>query len=345
MKSCFAGRANFNFVLYFVITCIVFLNPVSLLAFSERTGSLESYLKSFSYGVKADNQWQEPDREKMALFDIVIDNFIRCDFEEVRRIAPDVGYTLIRFTDTDQPAEKVHYILTEKNRIGEPGFQGGGIYVVYPEGYNVAIEAPHPKTDLYTEKEAIEVYLSASSRYLLIAGTRRDSSTEYSECSGGYPKSDAVHHTRSFFQVAHERLNILNPDTVFINLHGFGSKSLALLQKQCGTINSNLINISEGVYSSPPLTGDNFTFHLAQQIGQDGLAAVCIYGVDTKSLGGTFATNGRITNGSSDSCFERAPIASHRYIHLEQSYKLRSTYRANIVQSITTAIKTYRQSR
>ncbi len=345
MKHRLARPLSFNYVTTWTLILVVLCIPQSLLAFTEQTGSLESYLKSFTYGTKADNQWQEPSAEKMDLFALVMTSFLGGDFEETSNMAEEIGYHLIRFTDTDQPIAKVHYILTEKYTIGDPEFQGGGIYVFFPAGNNFAIEAPHPRSDLNTEKEAVELYIAASSRYLFLAGTRRNSSTEYSECSGRYYKSDAVHNTTSLYQVAHECLTLFNEETVFINLHGFGSNSLSQLQQQCKTTNSNLLNLSEGVFYTPQFNNRNvFMLHLAQQVSMDGLASVCIYGIHTESLGGTYATNGRITNGSADACFENASTSSHKFVHLEQSYDLRSSNRSKIVESIATAIKTYQQA-
>lgn len=344
MHRYLAKLACFNFVILPVIACTVLCSSQNCLAFNEQVGSLELYLKSFSYGVKADNQWKEPDSLQMATFDAVINSFFQGDFNQASQLAENSGYSLIQFTDTDDSVAKVYYILTEKYCIGEPGFQGGGIFVMYPEGNNFAIEAPHPRSDLNTEREAIELYLASSSRYLFLAGTRRDSSTQHSTCSGEYYKSDVVHHTNTLFQVAHERLDRTNSDTVFINLHAFGSTSLAKLQQQCNTTDNNLINMSEGVNAPPQLDPDtSFMAHLARQIDLDGTAAVCIYGIDTETLGGTYATNGRITNDSADACNENAIKSSQRFVHLEQSYKLRSTNRSEIVGSIASAIQTFYQ--
>ena len=77
---------------------------------------------------------------------------------------------------------------------------------------------------------------------------------------------------------------------------------------------------------------------LEAQIDGDGLADACIYGRDTKSLGGTTNTHGRHTNGSVDACTTNAENSGHRWIHLEQSYEIRSAHRAEFNQSIIRAL-------
>ena len=302
------------------------------------TGSLHEFLSAIDYGTKQDNRWIEPDTATQQLFRYVFFTFLSQEYHLANDAAASIGYEVIRFEDSDSIPPGIHYVLKEKATINDPGFAGGGTYLLYPEGRNVAIEAPHPKTDLYTERQAIELYLTASPRYLALAGTRRDSSTETSLCTGNHSRSDAAHHTNHLFQMAHEEINRIDPETLVIQLHGFGSTSLAKLQGQCRTTSDNLVNLSEGINYRPKRKSGTFTELLKQKINEDGLIKACLYGKDTSSLGGTTNTNGRYTNGSADACHVGADSASHRFIHVEQSYSVRSGNRASINQSIKSAM-------
>ncbi|MDX1606202.1 MAG: hypothetical protein R3202_08410 [Candidatus Competibacterales bacterium] len=317
---------------------------------TECVGVLEEFIGAVDYGESGDDLWQEPGPATQAWFAGLFIDFMLGDYTGAQQAGwrddPELGayqaYRVIRFFDLDSSA--FHFLLMEATAPPDPRFLGGGLYVARPGGLPYVVEAPHPQTDLYTEHQAVELYLLGGPRYLAIAGTRRDSSTLTSECTGGHPRSDASHHDAHLFQIAHELLNDYGPDLIFIQLHGFGASSLARLQQQCGTSDDRLVNLSEGL---PAERGkgsrNNFMTRLARQLERDKAATACIYGKDTSSLGATTTLTGRYTNGSSDICFQNATESSHRFVHVEQSYAIRSTgsRREAVNQAIAEAMADY----
>lgn len=302
------------------------------------SGSLEQTLKAIGYGTAGDEQWVEPTAAQEVSFRAMVSAFLAGDYAQAASFGNDIAYDVIEYTDTDVVPATVHYLLMGQSKINQAGFRGWGLYARNPGGRDLLIQAPHPRTDLYTERQAIELYLASSAGLLSIAGTRRDSTAELSTCSGSYPKSDAAHHTLHPFQYFHEAVNDASVSTAFLELHGFGSGSLNKLKKQCRSGNDKLVNLSEGVNYRPGKKDSSLMLTLEAQIDGDGLAEACVYGRDTKSLGGTTNTHGRYTNGSVDVCTTNAESSEHRWIHLEQSYEVRSAYRAELNQSIIRAL-------
>ena len=307
-------------------------------AIPNQSGSLAGYLTDLQYGRSGDEIWVEPTPQEMAWFGAAMDAFIAGDYHTAHQLGGNIGYEVLIFSDTD--TGQLHYILQEKMALDEPGFRGGGTYVKNPLGREFVVEAPHPRTDLYTERQAVELYLAAQPRYLALAGTRRDSTIKISGCSGNHPKSDASHHTAHLYYVAHERLNALNPNWVFVQLHGFGSSSLKKLQRECKSSNPLLVNLSEGVQQPIPSTG-TFMRVLHETIMQDEVIQSCLYGEDTRSLGALTNTTGRYSNRSSDPCLISATQSTARFVHVEQSYKIRSAERQRMNAYIKQAMDKY----
>lgn len=329
----------------FLLTCI--LNYASLaIAASElptTAGDLEIYLKSIEYGEKEDSLWQRPTHEQLNQFSYMFDSFLIGDYENTHQLAATIGYEVIKFiNEAEDSPNNIYYILRETVALHSGDALGGGTYVLYPQGAAVALQAPHPESDLYTGQQAIETFLSVHPRLLALAGTRRDSSTEPSPCTGDYHHSDVVHGVDNFFFIAHERLLVDDPDTVFVQFHGFGGKSLKKLQQQCGVDTSVMVNLSEGVKNhTTDLNDRSFASLLANTLNDENMIAACLYGNDTRSLGGTWNTTGRLSNGSEDACYNDAPMSSRQFIHLEQSYKVRSAYRDLMADYLAEVIDEY----
>lgn len=329
------------FLLFFFLapTMALSAKPVKL---PQLSGSLETFLKGIDYGVANENNWVEPDSWQLNEFSLVMDSFLANDFITAHQLALPLGYEVIQFEDTSSKPGTTYYILWETNRLPEPGFTGGGTYVINPKGSSVVLQAPHPVYDRYTSDQAIETYLAVRPKLLALAGTHRNNSSAYSPCTnGGYKKSDSAHYDGQLYYIAHEQMSNYDQNTLFIQFHGFGSSSLSKLQQQCLTSNDKLINLSEGVrYSSDP-DSNTFMHILRQQVENDGIITPCVYGNDTTSLGGTWNTTGRLTNDSADACTTNASQSSTRFLHLEQSFRVRASYRDRMADYIGAAITEY----
>ncbi|UTW44968.1 hypothetical protein KFE80_11355 [bacterium SCSIO 12696] len=294
-------------------------------------GSLEAELVAIEYGTANDNQWQRPSSQIRSTLASVIDEIINQRIDDAHTEALTIGYEVVVFTDTDVTPNRVHHILREVQQVPASASTGGGTYVFDNNGRDLVIESPHPLSDINTELQGIELYLATGAKALLLSGTRRDSSTSVGTCQAGFADSDASHNIEHLFQVSHEALD--SGDTLFLQLHGFGSSTRATLQSQCDpTANAFLVNLSESVndLSDPVLGG--FIHELDAQIMAGGSITSCLYSpsqdVDindrfTSSLGGTLNTQGRFNNSSPSLCDQPATANSRRFIHIEQSFDIR----------------------
>jgi len=313
-------------------------------ALTELSGDLEAHLKAIDYGDKYDNSWVKPSAQQQTSFEKVITAFIAGSYTQAHDLAMGIGYQVTKFTNVSHSTSDVHYILSEKSPLPSSAFIGGGTFVAFPSGLNAVLQAPHPMKDSFTASQAIETYLDVKPALLMLAGTRRDSSTAKSTCTDGrYADSDVSHQTQSLFYTAHTAVSDYNHATVFIQFHGFGSSSLSKLQSQCQSQNSKLINLSEGIHY--PTSQNEFSIMqiLRGRVESGNIIKACVYGNDTSSLGGTWNVQARYTNGSADACLNNATISSKRFVHLEQSYQVRKNHRAKMSRYIHEAITEYFQ--
>lgn len=96
-----------------------------------------------------------------------------------------------------------------------PDKRGWGMFVVRPDGAAVAIEVPHPRADLETERLGAALMTAADARYLLVAGAHRDASDG---------RADVAHEESSAFAVVHRLL--AEQHVPVLQLHGFAAGSL-----------------------------------------------------------------------------------------------------------------------
>ncbi|WP_411820059.1 hypothetical protein ABFZ85_00830 [Hyphococcus formosus] len=316
----------------------------------SQSGSLSSYLTSLEFGTANDGIFQVPGASKrLTLSDTIVD-ILNSDYSDAHDKAETIGYELIEFNDTDTGI--THYLLREKNMVPSAGSHGGGTFVFNPAASrNVAIHVPHPKFDQNTNLEGIAAYLELDVRYFLMAGVHRRSSPVASSCQNfsDYRVSDAVHNDEHLFFVAQKAIEDFDSTVHYIEFHGFGASSLATLQSQCAPgDNDKLVNLSE-TRSLVNASGVTLMTTLESIINAGGQISACIYSpvlnVDgddlyTTSLGGTTNTSGRYTNGSVDVCDMAAEDASntHRYLHIEQSSKVRSDHRDLMIDYIDQAL-------
>jgi hypothetical protein len=330
---------------YVVITCILLIITVFSFpskAVTQMSGELDKHLKAYNYGTKADNTWVMPTENEQHVFANMFDAFYQQNWPLAEEYAAQIGYLVIQFADVQ--SKQTYYLLQEAHQLPSAEFKGGGTYVLNTNGINAVLQAPHPKHDSFTGTQSIDTFLHTQSRLLMLAGTRRDSSHEVSECTGtNYSASDVAHQTESYFQVAHQQASDFDDATVFIQFHGFGSTTRAKLQSQCGTDNDLMLNLSEGVryYSNE---NEHSLLHLLRKnVEAAGNIKACVYGNDTKSLGGTWNVQGRHSNGSADSCHSNADASAKRFIHLEQSYGVRKYHRDAMAEHLKQALTQYFQ--
>ncbi len=180
-------------------------------SYTYQEGNLEHYLKAFDYGKKADQSWVMPSTEYLTSFGTVFAAYLASDYQSAHRLGRFISHKIIEFADTSRMPIETHYILQEKAKLGSVNYKGAGIFVTNSSAKPVAIQAPHPKSDLYTELQAIELYLDSQAGFLFIAGTRRNSSALSNACSGKYFASDAVHNIHHSYYIAAAYSRTMSP--------------------------------------------------------------------------------------------------------------------------------------
>lgn len=328
---------------------VIFITLVSLLvtllsfpthAISLMSGELEKHLKAINYGSKADNVWVQPTVDQQHQFENAFSAFIAQDFPLAQEYAEPLGYQVAQFFDTQ--TQSTYFLLQEKAVLPSQDFKGGGTYVYNPAGLNAILQAPHPKRDLFTGVQAAEAFLYTQSKLLMLSGTRRDSSHALSQCTNGsYHASDVAHQTDSYFNVVHKYMSDLDDSSVFIQYHGFGTKTLKKLKNQCDTNNNLLLNLSESVRYNTVENEHSILHSLRRSVEQGGKIKACVYGNDTRMMGGTWNVQARYTNGSANICSTSSSASSKRFIHLEQSYRVRKYYRSDMHHYLKEALENY----
>lgn len=226
-------------------------------------------------------------------------------------------YELKLFTDNRTKRE---YVLLEEKF---PLQAGWGFYAFDLETQNpLSIEIAHPVADARTELEGIDAFLQTRARAFLMAGTHRRANKKETPCSQpgtanndsestDYPESDVAHNTATMFQVTHETLVNLKPETVAVQLHGMTERAVcpnAFISSGARNITSNSKKLLECMSKNNVEAG-------IYEGNRDG----CPLGAST-NVQGRFS-NGEKTNAC-DTSVKSAPEPG-LFIHIEQEPDVR----------------------
>lgn len=222
-------------------------------------------------------------------------------------------YELTLFTDTTTGRE---YVLLEERR---PIQAGWGTYIFDLRARSpLVVEVSHPRSDIRTEIEGIDIFLGARAAVFLMAGAHRRSSDADSPCdvrgacaNEGYNNSpfkvsDAAHSLVTMFQTTHETVASARPQSVAVSIHGM------IEREECPEI-----FLSSG---TPRVTAN--MRRLARCLERRGVEVGLNTG-DCRDCLMTGATNtqGRFSNNpGGDPCRTAATAAPEpgRFIHIEQ---------------------------
>lgn len=327
------------------------LEPRPEAALQTMQGDIEVFLTGIAYGEAEDGVWRFPSLDKRTLVKTALEQLLAGAISQAAQSAQSAGFTLIKYTD---PQRGVYYVLRDPPVTGN--ISPGGTYVWRPSAaFAAVVEVPHPADDARTHLQGIELFLDAGAELLLLAGTSRRSDATHSPCDDAvdddFRRSDAAHAVKHLFHVAHEVAENRLGEPLFIQLHGFGSEGYDNLLAQCGgsaAVGSLdlLVNISDGFRDTsasgagaPP--AGSFARLLNDAVNEEGTIRACLYNQDTSIYGGTSNVQGRYTNDSVDACTEHAPQSRGRFLHLEQSYDIRTHQRTLMNALITEAMSRY----
>ena len=288
--------------------------PASLKA---RRGDLRAYLlRSVNIAPPRSEGFREPRGTELVAFERALQQVLAGNDPSASRELGSLGYAVSTFSDDNGGS---WLILEEK-----PVRRGGGTFVFNLEpARDLWLEAPHADSDEGTLQESIDQLLSLGARALLITGSNRCASaattacgeTNTVFCGGNLRVSDSAHHPYSFFTAAHRALRAQYPSAVAVSLHGMEQQD-----------NQTAI-ISDGTsLPRPSALSVRLRNALNQRLPASDRAFSCNDPADNgkhRGLCGLSNIQGRIDNGAADACYQEAPSAGDRFLHLEQGPSLR----------------------
>ncbi|HAS44344.1 MAG TPA: hypothetical protein DCS93_27955 [Microscillaceae bacterium] len=289
------------------------------------SGSLEDYLDDYVTNLPGNdgNDYVQPTNAQLNDWGTMIGHILGQDIVAARALAAPLNYRIVEYTNTDEIPNQVYYVLEEKS----PRVKHWGVYVFNssPCRQTLNLQAPHPKADFRTEKQAIYCFTRLNAHSLFIAGARRCNHQDLSNCSGTtkvctpqqsnpFRISDVAHNVGSAFQKATEILLSEQPETIFVQLHGFAKKS-----------SDPYVIISNGT-KYLPIT-DYASLIKDELLIADPTLTFKVPHIDLtwNRLIGSTNTQGRLINGSNNPCNVSAVSATGQFVHIEQEkFKLRN---------------------
>lgn len=235
------------------------------------------------------------------------------DFTNAASNANSLGFELVAFTDT-VGVDQTYYLLRTA------GTNYWGTYVYNPNYCrDLVIQAPHPKKDFNTGKQAIHVFKETNSMFYMLSGTSRCNHSSFSSCSGSttvctgssesFRISDLAHQMSTTFQTTTDTLFNRSESTVFLQLHGFSKLT-----------SDPFIILSNGTRITP--SNDLIATLKTNLEAEDALFvdSIKVAHVDLSWTRLIAFTNvqGRLINQSSNTCNSDATSTEGRFIHMEQ---------------------------
>lgn len=258
------------------------------------------------------DKYRLPSGGELAAFRNALGHVLDGDLPAASDDAALANYDVVSYTDNI--SGDVFTLLREKNSDRH----WGGIYVVdqTPERALV-VQCPHPLYDGVRAPSA-DIFMDTNAFAFFMAGTHRQNSPTESLCDHDpedppYRISDMAHAPESFFQAAHEVIEETIARTVSLSFHGMAEDT-----------DPSDVAISNGTPRVFP--GNSLSRSLAVRMNQiladaaDPRHAVSHQEPgENPALSGSTNTQGRHTNGSTETCTEeaRTAIFPERFIHME----------------------------
>ena len=239
------------------------------------------------------------------------------DWCGVKNKAADAGYEVIRYYDTDSGRWFVHG--RDKTRFGQSYF-----YINPFAKRNIVIEVPHEPYEPGIAVQGAKIFKDLAARALIINKEDRCSDPdEATRCNHGSSsacgdgkirESDVAHNTDNTFHLLHVRFNDMDPETRFVQLHGFRSEP----GRQKAVIgDSSTIDVRDDSVSNI------FANHLRSKVSSPSTVSSCQerVGDPNPAYCGEANAQGRYTNNG-DACTFTG-ISSKRFLHIEEVPSLR----------------------
>lgn len=258
-------------------------------------------------------------------------------------------YNVVQFLDT--PTGRTYYVLMEgiPGQIPDPANHPSGVSITDPadptrRGWGtytfaaqperaLSLSAPHPFDDVETEDEAVEAFLAAGGRTLLIAGTDRDQNTARAPCAQSnrpFLEADVSHTAESVFQMAFEEIYSSDATTWHLQFHG--NVGTARGCEDVDVFLSNGVQAARATHATLYALAENIAAASADAAPPGGpVLRVDVYDAPDEDciLRGTGNMQMRFASGRPHAsiCPEgNDPIGSSRFIHVEQSRDARRAF-------------------
>lgn len=280
-------------------------------------GDIETYMSDVISDMPGNSgsDYDEPSIEERDDWDSVIGLILNDNIADARTEADLLNYQVTEFTDTSIQPNQTFYVLEEKS----PQIHYWGTYVFNPSPLRetLILQAPHSKYDTNTGKEAVHCFKNNLAKAVFINGTHRCNHNDPSPCSGqtsacnstkqDFRISDMAHTVTSMFQKTTEHVFDNVPNSVFIQLHGFGKDD-----------DDPYVIMSNGTRETPQI---DYALQIKNALfDEDNSLTFKLVHIDLEwdRLKGFTNTQGRFVNGSPDACDDSAETTTGRFIHIEQ---------------------------
>ncbi len=278
------------------------------------TGSLDQHIDTIIDNMpgSSGNDFQEPLPGEVSTWTNTILYLLNNDAINAGINADSVGYEVVQYFDVN--SARSYHILEEK----QPHTRYWGTYIFNPAPCRstLVIQSPHPKYDTNTGYEGIFCYTRLNAKAFFLSGTHRCNQSTASSCSGStgscgtsapFRISDNPHNDNSVFHLTTEIMHDANPNSVFVQLHGFAKQPT-----------DPYVIISNGTRDTP---SQDYALDFSNNLFQeDNSLTFKIAHIDTTWTRLIAFTNvqGRYINQSSDACGTSATISQGLFIHIEQ---------------------------
>ena len=259
----------------------------------------------------------QPNAASRTLWREIIDHILAEEYADAHTKAMTKDYRVVLFTDTASPDSTIHIVL-ERTPESTSRHWGTFVFNTEPLRPHLVIQSPHARYDSNTGYQSMRVYIHSEARALFITGAHRCNGISASPCDGtfsvctgtseAYRYSDQCHVVKSTFQITNQAMLDDDPDLLAIQPHGFAQQS-----------GDPALIISNGTRYTPSGTDYAVAIRDAIQAIDPSLTAkVPHIDLDWTRLMGSWNTQGRLMNGSSDPCEDSASSATGQFVHIEQ---------------------------
>ena len=294
---------------------------------------LSAYVDSVAAAIPDEEDsgaYQAPDSEELESWAEAVRRLDAGEVASAERWLRD-NLSTYRAARIEPPDGEGFAVIEPRNSEDNPGW--GWVVVNNEARRPLVAEVPHPLFDRAALAEGALIFADTEAQVLIVGGTHRCANQSDSPCQGKttvcdgqqapFRISDMAHSPDSPFQTAHRVVMAERPDRAAVSLHGNANPDcgdLFVSSGVSGTATQRAQTLAEAVPESTGL-----------EVSVESTEAEC-------PLVGTTNLQGRLTNGSPKPCSEPAESASDRFLHLEQSLRLREDHPSVVVDALKAAV-------